>query len=60
MLVAEQFIQSLIKKYAKHNISTTDRVTWYHPQGFRFLNVEQYHFHFPYHKHYYRKIQSNT
>ena len=28
MLVAEQFIQSLIRKYGKHNISTDVR-TWY-------------------------------
>ena len=37
MLVAEQFIQSLIRKYGKHNIST-DGGTWY-PQACRFLKV---------------------
>jgi len=40
MLVAEQFIQSLIIKYGKHNIST-DGGTWY-PQACRFLNVEHH------------------
>ena len=44
MLVAEQFIQSLIRKYGKHNIST-DGGTWY-PQACRFLNVE-HHVHSP-------------
>jgi len=47
MLVAEQFIQSLIRKYGKHNIST-DGGTWY-PQACRFLNVE-HHFHSSYQK----------
>ena len=37
ILVAEQFIQSLIRKYGKHDIST-DGGTWY-PQACRFLNV---------------------
>jgi transposase-like protein len=40
MLVAEQFIQSLIRKYGKHNIST-DGGTWY-PQACRYLNVEHH------------------
>jgi putative transposase len=40
MLVAEQFIKSLIRKYGKHNIST-DGGTWY-PQTCRFLNVEHH------------------
>jgi len=40
MLVAEQFIQSLIRKYGKHNIST-DGGTWY-PQACRFLNVDHH------------------
>jgi len=47
MLVAEQFIQSLIRKYGKHNIST-DGGTWY-PQACRFLNIE-HHFHSSYQK----------
>jgi putative transposase len=35
ILVAEQFIQSLIRKYCgKHNVSTTDGGTWY-PQACR-------------------------
>jgi putative transposase len=38
MLVAEQFIKSLIRKYGKHNIST-DGGTWY-PQACRFLNIQ--------------------
>jgi putative transposase len=37
MLVSEQFIQSLIRKYGKHNIST-DGGTWY-PQACRLLKV---------------------
>jgi putative transposase len=40
MLVAEQFIQSLIRKYGKHNIST-DGGSWY-PQACGFLNVEHH------------------
>jgi len=47
MLVAEQFIQSLIRRYGKHNIST-DGGTWY-PQACIFLNVE-HHFHSLYQK----------
>jgi putative transposase len=42
MLVAEQFIKSLIRKYGKHPV-TTDGGTWY-PQACRFLNI-QYHNH---------------
>jgi putative transposase len=40
MLVTEQFIRSLIRKYGKHNIST-DGGTWY-PQACRFLNLEHH------------------
>ena len=40
MLVDEQFIQSLIRKYGKHNISM-DSGTWY-PQACRFVNVEHH------------------
>jgi putative transposase len=40
MLVAEQFIKSLIRRYGKHNIST-DGGTWY-PQACRFLNIEHH------------------
>jgi putative transposase len=47
MLVAEQFIQSLIRKYGKHNIST-DGGTWY-PQACKFLNIE-HHLHSTYEK----------
>ena len=38
MLVAEQFIESLIRRYGKHKIST-DGGTW-HQQACRFLDVE--------------------
>ena len=42
MLVAEQFIQSLIRKYGgKHNVST-DGGTWYYPQACKFLNVKHH------------------
>jgi putative transposase len=40
MLVAEQFIQSLIRKYGKHNIST-DGGTWY-PQACKFLKLKHH------------------
>lgn len=40
MLVAEQFIQSLTRKYRKHNLSTGGG-TWY-PQACRFLKVEHH------------------
>ncbi|MFZ0329538.1 MAG: DDE-type integrase/transposase/recombinase [Nitrososphaeraceae archaeon] len=40
MFVAEQFIQSLIRRYGRHNIST-DGGTWY-PQACRFLNVKHH------------------
>jgi putative transposase len=37
MLIAEQFLKSLIKKYAKHPLST-DGGTWY-PQACNFLKI---------------------
>ncbi len=37
MLVAEQFLKGLVKKYGKHSIST-DGGAWY-PQGCKFLNI---------------------
>jgi putative transposase len=37
MLIAEQFIKSLVKKYGKCNIST-DGGTWY-PQACKFLKL---------------------
>jgi putative transposase len=40
-LAAEQFIQSLIRKYGKHDISTDGGGTCY-PQTCRFLNVEHH------------------
>jgi putative transposase len=45
MLVAEQLIQSLNRKYGKHKILTDGGGTWY-PQACRFLNVE-HHVHSP-------------
>jgi putative transposase len=41
MLVAEQFIQSLIRKYGKQNISTDGGGPWY-PQACTFLNLEHH------------------
>jgi transposase-like protein len=40
MLVAEQFLKGLIKKYGKHSISTDDGGTWYHPQACKFLKIK--------------------
>jgi putative transposase len=40
MLVVEQFVKSLIRKYGKHSIST-DGGTWY-PQACGFLNIEHH------------------
>jgi putative transposase len=42
LLVADQFIHSLIRKYGKHDISTDGGGTWYRPQAYRFLNVEHH------------------
>ncbi len=47
MLVAEQFLKSLAKRYGKHKVST-DGGTWY-PQACEFLKL-QYHLHSPYEK----------
>ena len=47
MLVAEQFLQNLIRKYGKHRIST-DGGTWY-PQACRFLKI-RHHLHSSYEK----------
>jgi putative transposase len=38
MLVAEQFLKGLIKKYGKHSIST-DGGSWY-PQACKFLKIK--------------------
>jgi hypothetical protein len=38
LVVAEQFIQSLVRRYGKQNIST-DGGTWY-PQACKFLKIE--------------------
>ncbi len=47
MLVAEQFLKGLIKKYGKHSIST-DGGTWY-PQACKFLKIK-HHIHSYYEK----------
>ena len=48
MLVAEQFLKGLIKKYGKHSIST-DGGTWYPPQACKFLKIK-HHIHSYYEK----------
>ena len=40
MLVAEQFLKGLVKKYGKHSIST-DGGTWY-PQACKFLKIKHH------------------
>jgi putative transposase len=50
MLVGEQFLKGLVKKYGKHSIST-DGATWY-PQACKFLKITQ-------HKKYYKCIIRN-
>ncbi len=47
MLVAEQFLKGLVKKYGKHNVSS-DGGTWY-PQACEFLEVK-HHLHSAYEK----------
>ncbi len=47
MLVAEQFLKGLVKKYGKHKVSS-DGGTWY-PQACKFLELE-HHLHSPYEK----------
>ncbi len=47
MLVAEQFLKGLVKKYGKHNVSS-DGETWY-PQACEFLEVK-HHLHSAYEK----------
>jgi putative transposase len=49
MLIAEHFIQSLVKKYGKHPVSTNGGGTWYPLQACRFLKL-QHHIHSPYEK----------
>jgi len=41
ILVAEQFLQELIKKYGKYPVSTDDGGTWY-PQACRFLKLRHH------------------
>jgi hypothetical protein len=38
MLVAEQFLKGLVKKYGKHSISS-DGATWYPQQACKFLKI---------------------
>jgi len=47
MLIAEQFMRSLVRKYGKHPAST-DGGTWY-PQACKFLKLK-HHIHLPYEK----------
>lgn len=47
MLIAEQFMRSLVRKYGKHPVST-DGGTWY-PQACKFLKLK-HHIHLPYEK----------
>ena len=47
MLVAERFLQELVRKYRKHPVST-DGGAWY-PQACKFLKLD-HHFHSPYRK----------
>ena len=47
MLVAERFLQELVRKYGKHPVST-DGGTWY-PQACKFLNMN-HHLHSSYEK----------
>jgi len=41
ILVAEQFLQELIKKYGKYPVSTDGGGTWY-PQACRFLKLRHH------------------
>ncbi len=50
MLIAEQFLQNLIRKYGKHRISTDGSGTWYQPQACKFLKIKHLHLHFSYEK----------
>jgi transposase-like protein len=47
LIIAEQFMQSLVRKYGKHPVST-DGGTWY-PQACKFLKLK-HHIHLPYEK----------
>ena len=40
MFVAEHFLSSIVEKYGKKPVSTTDGGTWYPHQAFRFLNMK--------------------
>jgi putative transposase len=42
ILVAEQFLQELIKKYGKNLVSTDGGGTWYLPQACRFLKLRHH------------------
>ncbi|HET7391782.1 MAG TPA: DDE-type integrase/transposase/recombinase [Nitrososphaeraceae archaeon] len=49
MLIAEQFMRSLVRKYGKHPVSTDSSGTWY-PQACKFLKLIKHHIHLPYEK----------
>ena len=44
VVVVEQFLKELIKKYGKYPVSTDDGGTWY-PQACRFLKLPHHHTH---------------
>ena len=44
LIVAEQFLQELIKKYGKNPVFTDGGGTWY-PQACRFLKLRHHHTH---------------
>jgi putative transposase len=48
LVVAEQFLKGLVKKYGKHSISS-DGETWYPPQACKFLKIK-HHIHLYYEK----------
>jgi putative transposase len=48
LVVAEQFLKGLVKKYGKHSIST-DRATWYPQKACKFLKIT-HHIHSYYEK----------
>jgi hypothetical protein len=41
MLVAEQFLKGLVKRYGKHPLSSDGGTTWY-PQACRFLKLDHH------------------
>jgi putative transposase len=58
ILVAERFLNSLIKDYGKHSLSTDDGGTWY-SYACKLLKIE-HHIHSTYEKSIIEREQSNT